>query len=276
MSQSRLRWIGWSLLWIASLSSCRRPGGTGEASTDAVRVDGFSLGGDYLEAARQALAPYATERFSGERGSQALLANLINLELLATKARDAGFLDDPRVDWSVVDAQAQTQARAIKERRVPRASLSQNRAGLSAFIQENPAALGRGEERRAWVALAEDWRAARILWTELSSGARQPKDVPGAQLTAWMKRDDKRFPVFHRLLFDAALAPGEWLAGPVPLQDKVAVVRLEGRRWTPAPSLEDPAGRAKVVDAAIEAPQREALETYLQGLRVRWPLNNPS
>lgn len=274
MAQRRLASLSPIILLIGSLAawSCSRApsnAGHGEAW---VSVNEVPIGASELQGVRQELAEYGRVRFSNDQAKNALLASMIKLELLATKAKDAGFFEDPRVQWSVVDTLAQKQARAIKERRVPRAKVQADTAALQDFVNQKPGSFVGPEKRRAWIAVTKSWSQAQALIDSLQSKIQDPKEVEHAALSEPMARDDKAYPVFHRLLFDPSLQEGEYLAGPVLVQGKPCVVRLDEILQATPVDLQDAQQRARVVDAAIVAPQKRALAERLQSLRQRWPL----
>lgn len=274
MAQSRLGWIGGLLLCalVLTVQGCERGKSPDADQEAAVVVDGFPLTATYLDAVRQELPPYATQRFSGEPGQRALLARLVDLELIAGQARAGGWFDDPRVQWTLIERVAQNQVRALLERSVPRVPFEQDTQSLASFIEEHSEELRGPKQRRVWMARVDSWSEAARLELAIQEGRVEKEDVPNANLTPWMTRDDQQYPVFHRAVFDPALGPGEWLPGPVSIHGKVFIAQVQGIRSGELPSLDDPRARAKVVDAAILAPRQQALETYLQGLRARWPL----
>lgn len=237
----------------------------------AVRINGKPLTAQYLHVAREELSSYAQERFSGVQGDRAFLAALVDLELLSLKAKQSGAFADPRTQWSVVDTFAQRMARRIKERRLPRQGFASQDDQLLAYVQAHPETMRHPQRRKAELALVEDWTAGEELFARRGQLSKA-QGKPSLTETQWMTRDDQRYPVFHRLLFAPKLEVGQWLAAPVPVAGKVGVARLSEIEPARPLDLENPEDRAMVVDAAIQAPQAEALEGYLEELRRRWPL----
>lgn len=237
-----------------------------------VEVDGRSLGAAELSAAREELAPFGQGRFSGEQGTNALLATLIDLELLAKRARQAGIFEDPRVSWAEVEAQAQAQTRAVKERLVPRERWQEDDARLNRYLSEHVPELWVPEKRSVWFASFDSWTHAREARELLATGELSPESLDETGFTLPQAKDVARFGHFHRLLFDPQLEIGDWLGAPVLRENKIWVARLQAIEEAQLPDLGDPVLRAAVVDQAIRAPQAQALEGYLAGLRQRWPL----
>lgn len=259
---------------VLALGGCRTPFDPREGSErDAwVEVEGRLLGAAQLSAAREELAPFGQGRFSGEQGTKALLATLVDLELLATRARRAGIFEDPRVNWAEIEAQAQAQARALKERLVPRDAWQADDARLTRYLSETAPELWVPEKRSVWFAAFDNWAQAEQAQVLLVSGALSPQSLENTGITLPQIKDVATFGRFHRLLFDPSLKIGDWLGAPVLRGQKIWVARLQAIEEAQLPDLGDPVLRAAVVDHALRAPQTQALEGYLEQLRERWPL----
>jgi hypothetical protein len=228
-----------------------------------------------VEGTLHQLGAYAQARFRGPEGRRELLDALVDTELLAQEAIDAGLGDDPRVEWAVVEELAALQLSTELERRLPRAHVAADEAGLAVWWRAHAAELMRPEQRSLEGVLFGELAPAEAALEACRLGTSKLSDYGTVVFTPLAERDDAEYPAFHDLLFDPALHEGDWLAHPVLSERRIVVGKVH--RIVPAqvPPLDDPDTRERVVNAVWEeraAPIRAAL---LAELADRWPEQPP-
>jgi hypothetical protein len=259
-------------LW-AALLAC---GGEDEWPEGALaRVDESTLTDEELEEIRAQLGAYAQARFRGPDGTRALLDALIEAELLAREAVEAGLGDDPRVEWAVVEELASLREAAELERRMPRASIAADVAALRAAYQDVLPELTRPERRSLeGVRFSELGPAERAL-ADLTAGRVRLGDLGEVVRTPLASRDDQQFPGFHAILFDPGLREGDYLPAPVITERHVLVGRVAEIDPAVAPPFEDAAVQARLVEVVRARRAPEIRAEVLAELAERYPARGP-
>jgi hypothetical protein len=248
-----------------------------EATVEGVPEGALALVGDQvieadqLQATHAQLDAYGQTRFRGADGQRALIDALIMEELLVLEARDAGFADDPRVEWVVLDELAELQLAAMLERRLPRADVAADTEALRArYVRERDTFTQ--PERRAMKAVRVDtYEAGERAIAQIRAGEQTLEQLGEVVSTPLMKQDDAEFPAYHRFLFDPTLAQGDLLARPV-LTGQVVVVGIVGE-IQPARTLafEDPEVQEQLVRAEWAERLVPVEAALMAELRDRFP-----
>lgn len=229
-----------------------------------------------VEAAQTQLDAFGQARFRGPHGQRALIDALIEQELLVQEAKRAGYGDDPRVEWAVLEELAELQREAMLERRLPRAEVAADTQALRARYERELAEVSveaRGdspwwvpERRRLKVLRVDTWDQgergiARIAAGELSLEAFADEIATAAsprQLlrTPMMKRNDAEYPAYHSVAFDPALEAGALLPSPVLSGQVLLIGEVEEIEAAGARPFEDP----QVQELLVTAERAERLE----------------
>ena len=230
---------------------------------------------DELERRRGELGAYGQRRFGREGGRMALLEGAITERLLELEAKRVGMGDDPRVEWAVTEELARLQLAADLERRVPERSIAEDQAALRRYYDANPAQFSLPEERSAELIDFEKVEEAEAMLAGLASGELTWEQLSQEKFTTAQPRDDKRFPMYHRHLFDPSLGVGDVVPIPLYAQSKVQVARV--REIIPArlKPFDDARVQAELVDA-VRGPLLETARTELMAeLAQRFPSETP-
>ena len=228
-----------------------------------------------LEARRAELGAYGQQRFGQEGGRLALLEAAITQKLLVLEAKRVGLADDPRVQWAQTEELARLQLAAELERRVPEQSVAEDLDALRAYYDAHIEEFTEPERRGAEMIPVDEVDDAEQIIAQLASGELSWEQAGDATTTAAIPRDDERFPLFHRHLFDPALQVGQVIAVPVYAQLKFNVARLSDLvPATPTP-FDDPRVRAELIEA-VRAPRLEKAKAELRAeLAQRYPVVAP-
>ena len=225
-----------------------------------------------LETRRAQLDAYGQRRFGREGGRIALLEAAISERLLILEAKRRGLDSNPRVQWAITEELARLQLAAELERRVPEQSVADDEAALRAYYEANIDAFTEPERRSAELFPVESLEDGEELIRLLATGETTWEVLGEGSYTAAQARDDERFPMLHRLLFDPDLEIGEVIAVPVYAQLKFHVARLKEVVPARAKDFDDPRVRAELVDA-VRAPRLERAKTELMAeLAERYPI----
>ncbi|WP_106090599.1 peptidyl-prolyl cis-trans isomerase [Enhygromyxa salina] len=206
-----------------------------------------------VEASQAQLDAFGQARFRGPDGQRALVAAIINEELLVQEARDAGLTDHPRVEWAVLEELAQLQLAAMLERRLPRAEVAADTPALRARYERERERFATPERRRMRVVRVQTWEQGERDLARLGAGELRLDELGAVVRTPLMKRDDAEFPAYHRVLFDPKLGVGDVVPSPV-LSGQVLMIG-EVDEIVPAGLLafEDPEVQEQLVEAEREA-----------------------
>ncbi|NVB42834.1 peptidyl-prolyl cis-trans isomerase [Pseudenhygromyxa sp. WMMC2535] len=231
---------------------------------------------EQLDGTHTQLDAYGQARFRGADGQRALLDALITEELLVQEARDAGFADDPRVEWAVFEELAELQRAAVLERRLPRASVAADTEALRARYEREREQFTEPERRSMRATGFPTFDLAEAALTRMLAGEATLEELaaelPDGKVlrTPLTKRDDDEYPTFHSALFDPALAEGDPL--PVPVLSGTVVLIGEVDEIQPATTLpfDDPKVQEQLVTAE-RAARLESVEAELMTeLRERY------
>ena len=235
------------------------------------RVGEVVIEGAQVEVTHAQLDAFGQARFRGPHGQRALIDALIKEELLVQEARDAGYADDPRVEWAVLDELAQLQLSAMLERRLPRAEVAGDRPALLARYEGEGERFTEPERRRMRVVRVDSWDAGERAIAQIAAGELRLDELGEVVRTPLMKRDDEEFPAYHRALFDPALEVDALVPTPV-LSGQIVLVgevdEIEAARLRP---FEDPEVQEQLVTAERSA-RLEPIEAELHAeLAARFP-----
>lgn len=221
-----------------------------------------------VEAAHTQLDAFGQARFRGPHGRRALIDALIEQELLVQEAREAGYGEDPRVDWAVLEELAALQHDAMLERRLPRAEVAADVEALRARYEREVQRAASSEEdspylqperRRLRVVRVDTWDQGEQAIEQIRAGELSLEDY-AAQLetpaaprpvleTPLMRRDEREYPAYHSILFDPALGVGDLLPSPV-LSGQVVLIGVIAEIEPSAPlPFEDPEVQERLVTA---------------------------
>jgi len=269
-----------ALLALVGLVGCG--GAQGGVPDGALAVVGDRVFGPADVAAVQAqLGAYAQLRFRGDEGRFALLQALVDAELMAQAAVDAGLGDDPRVHFAWLEELAAVQRSTELERAVPRAAIEADVEALRAHYDAHPELFVVPETRVAEGVLFPRWDDAEAALAAVQLGTTTLEslaaDTEEAELlrTKPQTRDDHEFPGFHPLLFAPDLTPGELLPAPVVIGERLMVARLLEVEAPHRRPFDDPAVREQLVES-LRAPRlTNAQREHESTLATRFPETNP-
>ena len=228
-----------------------------------------------LEARRAELGAYGQQRFGQEGGRLALLEAAITQKLLVLEAKRVGLARDPRVQWAQTEELARLQLAAELERRVPEQSVAEDVAALRAYYDAHIEQFTEPERRGAEMIPFDTVDDAEKTIALLASGELTWEGAGEATTTATIPRDDERFPLFHRQLFDPALQVGQVIPVPIYAQLRFNVARVHELVPATPKSFDDPRVRAELVEA-VRAPRLEKARAELMAeLAERYPVVIP-
>lgn len=264
-----MRWgrVGRSLALL--LAACGTDEGIPEGKL--ARVGDVVFGPEDVAAVSAQLGAYAQLRFAGGDGHGALLAALVDAEVLAQEAIRQGLGEDPRVEYALLEEVAGVYLSAELERRVPYAEVAADSAALRAWLDAHPDAFVEPEQRSAEGVVFERWIDAERAMAALDLGAVQLDELGELLKTPLQARDDHEFPGFHVVLFDPALRVGDRLPQPVTLGERLFVGRVHEVVPARRGDLDDPAVRERVVQAVREPRLAAARAALLEELAARFP-----
>ncbi|MCA9705657.1 MAG: peptidyl-prolyl cis-trans isomerase [Myxococcales bacterium] len=233
------------------------------------------LGPEDLLGVQTQLGPYAQLRFGGPEGGMALLESLVAAELLAQQAVDEGLGDDPRVALAILEEEAALSLAAELERRVPRAEVAADGAALRAWYDAHPDAFWTPERRNLEGVVMPTHEQAEAALGRLAAGEVALSELGEQYATGLQARDDDEHPGFHSILFDPALAPGDWLSAPVVVGRSLLVGRVQQIVPAERRPFDDPAVQEQLVQA-VRAPRLDrARDALLAELAERYPERDP-
>jgi hypothetical protein len=248
-----------AVLACASGLSC--DGDAGVPPGKVARVGDVVFGPEDVAAVGAQLGAYGQLRFAGE-GNAALVAALVDAEVLAQEAKRLQLADDPRVAYALLEEVAAVHRSAELERRLPYAQVAADRPRLVAWYEAHRDAFVQPEQRAAEGVVFRDWVAATRAMTALELGTTTLEELGEVVRTPLQRRDDHEYPGFHPVLFDASLAAGDRLPRPVVVGEGLLVGRVHRIVAAAAPDLDDPATHEKVVQAVREE--------QLAAIRAAW------
>ena len=238
------------------------------------RVGDVVIEGDRLATTQAQLDAYGQARFRGPEGQRALVDAIIQEELLGQEALDAGFGNDPRVEWAVYEELAALQLAAMLERRLPRADVAADTLALRARYDAALSSFETPERRRMRVVRVDTWEDGEADIARIQSGAVELEDIGDVVRTPLMKRDDHGFPAYHQWLFDPALEVGDLVPSPVLSGQIVLVGAVEEIEVAGHVPFEDPEVQERLVEAEREH-RLVAIEAELMAeLAQRFPEGN--
>jgi hypothetical protein len=226
-----------------------------------------------LDAVRTQLGGYGQRRFGQEGGGMALLEAAITQRLLELEAKRRGMELDPRVEWAVSEEMARLQLAAELERRVPERGVAEDVAALREYYDAHPDEFLLPEKRSANLIECEDVEQAEALIAELAAGETTWDALqPELAHTPLRVQDNKRFPLYHRHLFDPQLKVGDLLPTPVFGDPHVHVARVHEIVPAEPKPFDDARVQGQLVDA-VRAPLLEAARVELMAeLAERYPV----
>lgn len=238
-------------------------------------VGGEALGPEDVEEVQAQLGAYAQARFRGPHGQRLLIDSVIDAELLSQEAIDAGFENDPRVGWAVIEEMAAIQLAAELERRVPRAEIAADTEALHAYYDAHLDDFRTVERRRLEGVRFDKLEEAEAALARCRAGEAELSEFGEVVTTPITARDDARYPGFHVLLFDPELKEGDWLAHPAVTERKIVVGRVFEIQAAEPREFEDPAVQEQLVNA-VRAERIEPVRAqYLAELAERYPASEP-
>ncbi len=219
-----------------------------------------------LEALTGQLESYGQLRFSQEGGQRALLMALIAGELLAQTAQDAGYADDPRVAWALIEEAASMQLLAEMERVVPYREVADDTAALREEYERDRASFLVPERRSFEGVTVDNVERGEQLLERLKAGEGALEEFGEILRTRPQARDDDTLPGFSPVLFTEGLQVGQLLPHPVIIGTKVYVGRLESRTPARAQEFADPTVQERLVNAVRARRIASAREQYMRSL----------
>ena len=217
------------------------------------------------------LGRYAQTRFRGEEGKQALVRALIETELLNQEAIDAGFADDPRVEWAVLEEMATIQLSSEMERRVPYAQVAANTEALEAYYEAHAKDFTAPEQRKVGGVLVDDFAEGAALIAKVKAGEESLAGVGEIIFTGPFPRDDAKYPASHAVIFDPELKKGDLMPHPVMFASQIFVGYVHEIVPAKRTPLEDPVVRETVTKAVRAQLVAKAQEEYLAELAEKYP-----
>jgi hypothetical protein len=224
------------------------------------KIGDVVIGPEDLAAELAHLGAYAQRRYRGPEGQVALLRGVIEAELMAAEARDAGYGDDPRVAWALTEAIADAELRAELQRRVPIEPIEQDEAALQRWYDAHPDAFVKPERRRYRAVLFTRWVEAEQALARLLAGEVALADLGQVYTTKMEPRDDREQPALHPMLFDPTQALDRPLPRPIPLDSRAMIAVLVGI---------EPAGRKPLTDDAVRRHVALAIQRERQAEQAR-------
>lgn len=232
-----------------------------EAAADATAV--ASVNGRAISAAQ--FRAYERRRAaSGQVGYDALVNDLVSIELLAQAAERDGLHDSDEVAGELASQRAGLLAQAAVRARLESDPITEERIELEyqRFLEEDL-----GEELHARHILVADEAQARALITQLDGGAdfaelAQANSTDGSAASGgdlgWFDKDMMVAPFGDAA---AALEVGQYTPEPVQTRFGFHVILLEDRRQATAPPLEE------VREDIVGYLQAQAIEDWVNELR---------
>jgi predicted transcriptional regulator len=245
-----------SLAVTAALAGCDALGGEVPEGTQAI-VGDRTFGPQDIAAVQAQLGAYAQLRFRADEGKHALLMALVDAELMAQAAIDAGLADDPRVRFAELEEIAAVERSSQLERLVPRAEVEADTAALRAHYDAHAAAFMVPEHRSAEGVTFDTWIGAESALAKVQRGESTLESLGEIVHTQPQARDDDEFQGFHPVLFAADLDEGELLPVPVVIGPRLLVARVRAVQPAHLQPFEDPAVQEALVEA-VRAPRVEA------------------
>jgi hypothetical protein len=257
-------------LVLAVLAACEGVGGGVPEGAVAVVGETIFRPEDFASVQAQ-LGAYAQLRFRGDEGKHSLLEALVDAELMAQAARDAGFADDPRVRFAELEEIAAVRRSSELERLVPRAEIQADTAALRAHYDAHPEDFVEPERRTAEGVTFKTWPEAEAALAEVQGGEATLESLGDVVRTQLALRDDHEFPGFHPVLFAADLEVGDMLPVPVVIGPRLFVARVREIVPAHARPFDDPAVQEALVEA-VRAPRlAEARAARLAQLAAQYP-----
>jgi len=271
--------IGASLLLSAGLMSGCDNNGPDTASKTPLGQSASSAGSDYATIdggdviARINGSPLyrenlevVKENLGAEVPEERLVSRMVELRLLANRAREQGLDDDPSTQARVQNAIDNQLANAYLMNFMTEMELSD--ADVEAAYEREMEALGEDTQYRAMHILVEDEATARELIDELDEGgdfgelAQQHSEDTGSGEAGgdlgWFALDQMVEPFAEAV---GALEPGQRTEEPVETRFGWHIVQLEETRPMPKPTLEQM--RPELEDRA----RRDAINDMIAELR---------
>lgn len=232
-----------------------------------------------IEATHAQLDAFGQARFRGGHGQRALIDAFISEELLVQDARDAGFADDPRVEWAVIEELAQLQRAAMLERRLPRAEVAADTSALRERYDRERERFAEPERRSMRVVRVATFDEGERAIARLAAGEIELDELvdalgdPQGEVvrTPLMERDDHEFPAYHQVLFDPELGVGDLVPQPVLSGQLVLIGEIDEIQPAHVRPFDDPEVQEQLVEAE-RADRLVAIEAALRAeLRERFP-----
>lgn len=240
------------------------------------RVGDVVFGPEDVAAVGAQLGAYAQLRFAGTEGHAALLASLVDAEVLAQEAIRQGLGDDPRANHALLEEIASVYLSAEIERRVPYADVAADTPRLRAWYDAHPEQFMLPEQRSARGVAFEHWGAAEQAIAALDLGTTTLEELGELLTTPLQTRDDREFPGFHPVLFDAALGAGASLPRPVPVGERLLVGRVHEVAPAHPQPFDEPATRERIVSAVRAPLLAQTRAAVLAELAQRYPEQAPA
>lgn len=198
--------------------------------------------------------------------SDRLVSRMVELRLLANKAREEGLEDEPAMQARIQNAIDNQLANAYLTRYLSNLEISEDE--LHAAYEKAADGLGGEEQRRAQHILVKDEDKARDLIKQLNNGADFAKlakensiDTGSADAggdLGWFSLDQMVKP-FSKAVAD--LEPGEMTDEPVKTRFGWHIIKLEGVRKSPPPTFDEM--RSELEDRI----RRQAITDKIDALR---------
>ncbi|MFI9653669.1 peptidylprolyl isomerase [Guyparkeria sp. GHLCS8-2] len=199
------------------------------------RINGSPLYRENLEVVK--------ENLGAEVPEERLVSRMVELRLLANRAREQGLDSDPRTQARVQNAIDNQLANAYLMNFMTEMEVSE--ADVDAAYEREMEALGEETQYRAMHILVEDEETARELIAELDEGAdfgelaqEHSKDTGSGKAggdLGWFSLDQMVEPFADAV---GALEPGQRAENPVETRFGWHIVQLEETRPMPKPTLE--------------------------------------
>jgi hypothetical protein len=250
---------GWwrAALAFAAVVSAACEGMDGGVPEGAVAVVGDrAFRPEDVAAVQAQLGAYAQLRFRGDEGRHTLVQALVDAEIMAQAAIDAGLGDDPRVRFAELEEIAAVQRSSELERLVPHADVQADTAALRAHYEAHIADFTVPEHRSVEGVTFKTWSEAEAALARVQSGEASLESLGTLVRTQPQVRNDRDFPGFHPVLFADDLDDGDLLPVPVVIGERLLVARLQPIAPAHAKPFDDPAVQEALVEA-VRAPRVE-------------------
>ncbi len=255
---------------LGSIACCAPDSGAVPEGAVAV-VGDVVLTPDDLASTHGQLGAYAQRRFRGIEGRRLLLEALVDAELLASEANEAGLGDDPRVEFQVLEELAALELTTELERRVPHEAVAADLAALRQAYQGDRDAFVRAEQRGMKGVAFRSLHEADVAIEQLRRGTARLETFGEVVTTPMLEQNDLEYPGFHRVLFHNDLQAGHLVPRPVLIGDVLLVGYVDRIIPPTRKSFDDPVVREALIEQVRAPRAATAREQFLRELEAEYP-----